>query len=136
MHFQSLSTLMELALDDHGDDPEEYASVEPSAMYDEAQLKAELALTLGIICSHSVACRDHLATELGRLPMWAKSIRHRLLSALQVSPSPPLDIINSSCIFVLPSFGVVTPTQKDDSHPKMNPMMKRHFDFLASINEE
>ncbi len=78
MHFQSLSTLMELALDDHADDPSQYAEAHPSELYDEAQLKAELALTLGIICAHSVACRDHLSSELGRLPTWAKSIRHRL----------------------------------------------------------
>jgi len=94
MHFQSLSTLMELALDDHGDDPEAYANCEPNELYEEAQLKAELALTLGIICAHSVACRDHLAGELGRLPMWAKSIRHRLLSALQdVSPNAFSDLM-------------------------------------------
>jgi hypothetical protein len=94
MHFQSLSSLMELALDEQGEDPQDYANMEPSAMYDEAQLKAELALTLGIICAHSVACRDHLATELGRLPMWAKSIRHHLLSALQdVSPNAFSDLM-------------------------------------------
>jgi hypothetical protein len=63
-------------------------------MYDEAQLKAELALTLGIMCAHSVACRNHLAEELGRLPMWAKSIRHRLLSALQdISPNSFSDLM-------------------------------------------
>jgi len=93
MHFQSLSSLMELALDDQGVEEGE-VDMEPSVMYDEAQLKAELALTLGIICAHSVACRDHLATELGRLPMWAKSIRHRLLSALQdVSPNAFSDLM-------------------------------------------
>jgi len=94
MHFQSLSTLMELALDDQAEDPEAYASMQPADMYDEAQLKAELALTLGIVCAHSVACRNHLAEELGRLPMWAKSIRHRLLSALQdISPNSFSDLM-------------------------------------------
>merc|ERR1719453_839771 len=84
---------MELALDDQGEE-EDLTALEPSMMYDEAQLKAELALTLGIICAHSVACRDHLAAELGRLPMWAKSIRHRLLSALQdVSPNAFSDLM-------------------------------------------
>jgi len=94
MHFQSLSTLMELALDDKAEDPEAYSSMQPDDMYDEAQLKAELALTLGIMCAHSVACRNHLAEELGRLPMWAKSIRHRLLSALQdISPNSFSDLM-------------------------------------------
>jgi len=94
MHFQSLSALMELALDDQGEDQGDYTNQEPSTLYDEAQLKAELALTLGIICAHSTACRDHLAQELGRLPMWAKSIRQRLLSALQeVSPNAFSDLM-------------------------------------------
>jgi hypothetical protein len=94
MHFQSLSTLMELALDDQAENPEAYSALQPADMYDEAQLKAELALTLGIVCAHSVACRNHLSEELGRLPMWAKSIRHRLLSALQdISPNSFSDLM-------------------------------------------
>jgi hypothetical protein len=93
-HFQSLSTLMELVLDDQAEDPDQYSGMAPADMYDEAQLKAELALTLGIVCAHSVVCRDHLAMELGRLPMWAKSIRHRLLSALQeISPNSFSDLM-------------------------------------------
>jgi hypothetical protein len=85
---------MELALDDCAEDPEAIQTMEPSDMYEEAQLKAELALTLGIICAHSVQCRDHLAEELSRLPMWAKSIRHRLLSALQdISPNSFSDLM-------------------------------------------